>query len=98
MRVGGAEQIGVKAIVEQHIAGNLARRGSGIAVYEGAKRHGTADRHARVERGSAVLEHHLHLAAQLGDRNAIRCFHTLAIEDKFSGVSADEMHQQAGQD
>ncbi|MNL26722.1 hypothetical protein D3C87_1482680 [compost metagenome] len=51
------------------------------------------DGQARVQRRVAVLEHHLHLAAELLHRQLGRA-HALGVEDQFAAVVGGELHQQ----
>ena len=52
------------------------------------------DRQARVERGIAVLEHHLHLAAKLLEAQVARA-HRAAVKHQLAGGRVHQMHQQA---
>ena len=51
----------------------------------------------RVQRRIAVLEHHLHVAAKLTQRQPIGDADRIAIEDQFAGVPGQQMHQQPSQ-
>ena len=55
-----------------------------------ALRHG----HARVQRGVAVLEHHLHLPAHGVHRDAVAVADRIAVEHHVAGVGLDQPHQQ----
>jgi hypothetical protein len=52
---------------------------------------GVLDGQARVERGVAVLEHHLHLAAELAQRQVRPA--DAPVEDDLA-ASGDQVHQQ----
>ena len=55
------------------------------------------DGQPRIERRIAVLEDHLHIAAQLAQRQSTRLVYALAVEDQLAGVARDQMHQEASE-
>jgi hypothetical protein len=93
--IARAEQIRAQADLYQNILRHTPRLGARLAVHHRAKRDGILDRHARIERGVAVLEHHLHLAAQGGDGDAARGRDRLPVEHQLAGIGHDQMQQQA---
>jgi hypothetical protein len=97
VRITRTEQIGVESHLHQHVARAAAGVGLPAAMHERAKGHGILHRHPRIERRVAVLEHHLHVAPQCRDGDAMRGADRFAIEDQFACVAFDEMQQQACQ-
>ena len=55
---------------------------------------GVFNRQARVQRGIAVLEHHLHLAAKFLERQIART-HGAAIKDQLALGRVHQVHEQA---
>jgi hypothetical protein len=68
-----------------------------LALHKGAKGHRITDRHARVERGIGILEHHLHLTAQCADGDPVGNAYGIAVEYQFPGIGHHQMQQQAGE-
>src|SRR6516162_7994413 len=65
-----------------------------MAAYARAESDGVRKRQARVERGIAVLEHHLHRALHFAYGNAVVASDLLAIEDQGTGVGLDQADQE----
>jgi len=97
VRVARAEQVRPQADLDQDFVGDPARLGLGAAVHHRAEGDGILHRHARVQRGIAVLEHHLHLAAQIADIDAAALAHRIAIEHQFAGIRHHQMQQEPRQ-
>ena len=57
-----------------------------------AERDRLLDRETRIQRGVAVLEHHLHAAAQFAQRQCAADLH--AVIDDVAGIARHQMHQQ----
>jgi hypothetical protein len=53
------------------------------------------NRQSRIERSIAVLKHHLHVAAQVPQRDPFARRDRLAIEDHFAVIRFDQPHQQS---
>ena len=97
VRIALTEQVGVEADLHQHVARDAARIGPLAAMNERTERHRISHRHPRVQRRVAVLEHHLHVAAQSGDGDAARRANRFAVEDQLTGVALHQMQQDAGE-
>jgi hypothetical protein len=60
------------------------------------ERHGLLNGEARIERGVAVLEHHLHLPAILR-KLELRGPDGFAVEQQFAGIRRHDLHDKAGE-
>ena len=95
MRVAFGEQVRVQAHEAQRVAGLGARLGGGHSVDAGAEGDLLDRGVARVERGVAVLEHHLHVAAQFPQAESAVA-DRVAVQDDAPRVGRDQVHQQPG--
>jgi hypothetical protein len=93
VRVAAGVEIGREPDpVEQRTRPHL-RLPSAQPVHARAERHRLRDRQARVQRGIAVLENHLHVATQLAQGDAVAGADRLAVEDDLAGVGLEQPHQ-----
>src|SRR5882757_11256488 len=82
--------------IETHLAQQIVRArprfARRYAMHPRTERDRVLDGEARVERGVAVLEHHLHAAAQLAQREIAA--ELLAVEHDRAGVRLDQPDDQ----
>ena len=92
MRVAAREERGVEPDAAQQVLRQRARRGGLHAVDARAEGDRVAHGQPRVERGVGILEHHLRLAAQLGERQPVA--EAEPVEDDLARVRLDQPDQQ----
>ncbi|OMP13835.1 hypothetical protein COLO4_00851, partial [Corchorus olitorius] len=95
MRVAVGKARRFKADVRQQIAGVFAGLSDADAVDALAEGDALLHGHARIERGIAILENHLHLAT-VGFHGQTRRANLLSVEDQFAAVLGEQLHQQPG--
>jgi hypothetical protein len=94
MRIAGRVEFRGEADQPEHRIRARSRFAAGMSADARAEGDRVSKRQARVERGIAVLEHHLHRALHLADRNAARAAHLLAVENQGTGIGLDQADQQ----
>ena len=95
VRIAAGEARRVQPHPGQQVVRPGERRALRHAVHRGAEGDRILDRHPRVERRIAVLEHHLRLAPELAQRQPAGA-DRLAVEHQLAPVLAGELHQQPG--
>ena len=95
MRVAPGKLGGVQADRRQQFHRTLARGAGGEPVHDRAEGDRLRNGQARIERGVAVLEYHLHLAAVFLQRQFPRT-DSLAVEDDLARRRIHQRHDQAG--
>ena len=79
----------------EELARPIPRRSRRYAVHLRAEHDGVLDGQARVERGVGVLEHHLHLPAELAKPGRVVRDDVASVELDLACVGADEVHEKA---
>ena len=95
MRVAADELSRIQSHLAQNVVGARARPVRRGAVDLGTEGDGVLDRKPGIERGIGILEHHLHLPAQLPEIQAVAAADGLPVEGNSAGVGADQMHQES---
>ena len=80
VRIAFGVVVGIEPDLAQQVAHALAGFGRRQAVRLGREGQRLGDGEPRVERGVGILEHHLHLAAQLVHRDAVRLVDRIAVQ------------------
>ena len=93
VRIAVGEVFGPQPDLAEQFAGQRARGVLGHAVHLGTERDRLLDGQARIERGVAVLEHHLHAAAQFAQRQFAA--NRAAVIDDVAGIALHQVHQEA---
>ena len=92
MRIAVGKVFGPQADLAEQLARQRARGAISHAMNLGTERDRFLDRQARIERGVAVLKHHLHAAAQFTQRQRAADLH--AVIDDVAGIALHQVHQQ----
>ena len=93
MRIAAGEHRRIEPDLAQELMRLLARGGRRNAIDLRPERDRVFDRQPRIERGVAVLEHHLHAAAQFPQRQGRT--DRLAVEQDFPVIRLDQSDDQA---
>ena len=94
VRIAGGIACRVEADLAQEVAHALACFGRRQPVRPGREGQRLGDRQTRIERGVGILEHHLHLPAQLVDGDAVRFVDRIAVQHHRAPVGLDQADQQ----
>ncbi len=78
----------------EQVVGARDRGAPPQSVHARAEGDGVLDRQPRIERGVAVLEHHLHLLAERPEVEGARA-HRLAVEQDLAAIKRDDLHDKA---
>jgi hypothetical protein len=96
VRIALDEEIGVETDLAEQVARATLGLGGADAMHARGKGNRILDGQAWVERGIRILEHHLHLAAHVGDADAIERADHFAIENRVADVRLNQADEQAG--
>ena len=92
MRIAVGKGFGPQAHLAEQLARQRARGAVSHAVNFWTERDRFLDGEAWVQRGIAVLKHHLHAAAQFAQRQRAADLH--AVIDDVAGIALHQVHQQ----
>src|SRR5262249_33694095 len=95
VRITGRKHCRIEADLCQDFAGALFGRLPGEAVHAGPKGDGILDGAAGIERGVAVLEHHLHLPSQIAHAHAAGDPHCSARKGDGAAIGQEKPDEQA---